>query len=112
MTDQRSGDPHPDTLPEDQPEAHPDSPPAARDDVARDDVETGAGSRGDAIENGVAAEPHDADTRFSDPDGGDEATIDPRVNRSCQHPAAHVLPDVAAHRRYFACLISTGISRT
>lgn len=53
MTDRRSGDPHPDGLPEDVADSHPDSPPALRDDDARDDLENLA-RNDDALEGNAA----------------------------------------------------------
>ncbi|ONF94899.1 hypothetical protein [Sphingomonas jeddahensis] len=80
MTDQRSGDPHPDSLPEDQPETAVDSPPAAHDDAARTDIEGAAAVRGEAVDDGQPVEPHDAQARFSETDGPDDIAVDPRVN--------------------------------
>ncbi len=68
MTDQRSGDPHPDSLPEDAADTAPDSPPAAQNDAARTDIEGAAATRGAAIDDGQPVEPHDAPPRFSGTD--------------------------------------------
>jgi hypothetical protein len=80
MTDERVGDPPPDSLPEDELEANPDSPPAAQNDEALGDVEQLTGARSVATDDGAVAEPHDASARFSGPDGVDDKAIDPRVN--------------------------------
>jgi hypothetical protein len=80
MTDQRSGDPHVDSLPEDDVDSSPDSPPAAQDDAARTDIEGAAAGRNEAIDDGQPIEPHDAPPRFSETDGPDGGAIDPRVN--------------------------------
>lgn len=80
MTDDRSGDPHPDSVPEDQPGTAVDSPPADRDDAARTDIEGAAAERGRAIDDGRPVEPHDAPARFSETDSPDDGGVDPRVN--------------------------------
>lgn len=80
MTDRRTGDPHPDSMPEDEPDTSPDSAPAARDDAARTDIEGQAAARNEAIDDGAPVEPHDAPARFSEPDGPENPTVDPRVN--------------------------------
>ena len=45
-------DPHPDSLPEDQMDQTPDSPPAAQDDDARSDIEQAVEARSDAVARG------------------------------------------------------------
>lgn len=80
MSDRRSSDPYPDTIPEDEADTTPDSPPAAWDDAARTDIEGQAAARNQAVDDGVPVEPHDAPGRFSEPDGTHDRSIDPRVN--------------------------------
>ncbi|MDF2603888.1 hypothetical protein [Sphingomonas sp.] len=80
MTDNRSNDPLIDSLPEDEPEAAPDSPPAAQDDLARTEFEGQTAIRNEAIDEGAIAEPHDAPARFSETDSPDGSRHDPRVN--------------------------------
>ena len=50
MSDSNRGDPHPDSLLEE--DATPDSPPAAREDDARSDIEQAVEARSDAVERG------------------------------------------------------------
>ena len=47
-----ASDPHPDSLPEDAPEANPDSAPATRDDDGRSDIEQAVEARSDAVARG------------------------------------------------------------
>jgi len=50
MSDTERGDPHPDSIPE--ADTNPDSPPPARDDDARSDIEQAVQARSDAVERG------------------------------------------------------------
>ncbi|QNE30940.1 hypothetical protein F1C10_02505 [Sphingomonas sp. NBWT7] len=56
MTDQRGSDPNPDSLPEDDSDVAPDSPPAAQDDAAQTDLERHASARSPGAEVGAADE--------------------------------------------------------
>lgn len=52
------GDPHPDPIPEDNMDQHPDTPPATQDDDARTDIEQAVEARSDAVARGEgSAEP-------------------------------------------------------
>ena len=53
------GDPHPDSLPEDAPASHPDTPPAGRDEAARIDIDQ-------SIETVDGADAADTPETFSD----------------------------------------------
>ena len=47
-----ASDAHPDSLPDDAPEANPDSPPARQDDDGRSDIEQAVMARSDAVDRG------------------------------------------------------------
>ena len=47
-----ASDPHPDSLPDDAPEANPDSPPPRQDDDGRSDIEQAVMARSDAVDRG------------------------------------------------------------
>lgn len=80
MSDGRGGDPHPDSVPENEPDTAADSAPATWDDAARTDIEGQAAARNQAVDDGAPVEPHDVPSRFSEPDGTEDRSIDPRVN--------------------------------
>lgn len=62
------GDPHPDSIPEDNMDQNPDSPPATQDDDARTDIEQAVEARSDAVargEGGPEPEPMTATGDYS-----------------------------------------------
>ena len=83
MGDQRGGDPHPDSLPEQVPDDNPDSPPAEQDDVARGDIEQVSDTRAEGIDEAATTLPADEPSAMSQPDDlGESEAVDPRVNGS------------------------------
>ncbi len=72
MAGDRSGDPHQDSIPEDRPDTGTDSPPAARDDAARADIERVAVARGEAIDDGLSPQQNRPPNSFSEDDPPDD----------------------------------------
>lgn len=83
MTDQRGGDPNPDSLPEDNSDVAPDSPPATQDDAARTDIEEHAAARTAEVgagDEGAAGDRSSGSAHFADVDQAPVADRDPLID--------------------------------